>query len=63
MRGNIIIEIRYLSNEQYLSITSESEYFCIYPLFLQEGPIEIKINLFFQGFLAKMAVLKFNINI
>ncbi len=63
MRGNIIIEIRYLSNEQYLSVTSESEYFFIYPLFLQEGPIEIKINLFFQGVLAKMAVLKFNINI
>ncbi len=34
----------------------------IYPLFFQEGPIEIKINLF-QGVLAKMAVLKFHINI
>ncbi len=35
----------------------------IYPLFFQEGPIEIKINFFFQGVLAKMAVHKVNINI
>ncbi len=33
----------------------------MYPLFFQEGPIEIKINLFFQWVLAKMAVLKFHI--
>ncbi len=35
----------------------------IYPLFFQEGPIEIKRNLFFQGVLAKMAVQKVHINI
>ncbi len=34
--------------------------FFFYPLFFQEGPIEIKRNLFFQGVLAKMAVLKFH---
>ncbi len=35
----------------------------IYLLFFQEGSFEIKINLFFQGVLAKMAVHKVNINI
>ncbi len=34
---------------------------CIYNLFFQEDPIEIKINLFFQGVLAKMAILKCHI--
>ncbi len=38
-------------------------FFFFYPLFFQESPIEININLFFQGVLAKTAVQKVPVNI